>query len=138
MTSRLTSRRRPLTISDMRSWRRVIVCMLVLTAFSASAWASCFGDSEGPQPMACCHAGHEQCPMHDSAAACCPTVSTSQPQATVVKAATAVAPTLRVFATPVAHTPSPATSLRHREPHTSPPRAPRHSPPYIAFSTLLL
>jgi hypothetical protein len=122
----------------MRSWRRVIVAVLALTAFSASAWADCFSDSSEPQQMACCSGGHESCPMHDSTTGCCPTVSAGQPQATVVKAATAVAPALHVIAAIVAHVPTPAAAVRDTAHDASPPGAIFQPPAYIAFSGLLI
>ena len=121
----------------MRSWRRVIVAVLALTAFSSSAWADCFSGGSEPQQMACCSGGHESCPMPESTAACCPAVSTSQ-QATVVKAATVVAPALRVVAAAVAYVPAPATGLQETARDASPPGAIFQPPPYIAFSALLI
>jgi hypothetical protein len=76
--------------------------------------------------------------MHDSTAACCPTVASGQPQATIVKAGTIAAPALRVVATFIAHVQAPATPLRELPYDASPPGSSSQPPPYIAFSALLI
>jgi hypothetical protein len=124
----------------MRSSGRVVFALLALVAFSGSAWASCFGDAAvESQQMACCHAGHDQCPMHNTDSSCCTTsVARAQTQATLVKATGFPAPlsqTASFVADPVT-----VTSAPHHQftVCSSPPIAAVHAPPYITFSALLI
>jgi hypothetical protein len=123
----------------MRSSRTSIFAAIVVAVFLSSTWANCLGpDSSDMQQMACCAVGHERCPMHDSAAACCTAASAGQPQATMVKAAAVSAPTLRVVAAVAAYVPLGSTRQSHPAANSSPPDAFAQPPPYIAFSSLLI
>jgi hypothetical protein len=115
--------------------------MLVLVAFGASTWATCAeGALAAPtEQMACCQAGHDQCPMKGSAANCC---QQSGPQfqspATIAKAATPHTP---VF-TMLAWATFPVLSTVRQNQRASVDPTPRESqvrpPAYILFSTLLI
>src|ERR1700681_4835849 len=79
----------------MRSWQRGVLAALVLVAFCGSAWATCAEGAIASQTeqMACCKAGHDHCPMKDSASDCCKQSGPQfQSQATVVKAVPLQAP----------------------------------------------
>src|ERR1700681_2409897 len=74
----------------MRSWQRSVLAALVLVAFCGSAWATCAEGTIASQAeqMACCKAGHDDCPMKDSASDCCKRSGPQfQSQATIVKTA---------------------------------------------------
>ncbi len=89
--------------------------------------------------MACCGAGHDQCPMHHSGASTCCATSASQlqAQATLVKATTLCAPVLQAavfIASPVMVI---SSSSRQFSIDSSPP-ATVQLPAYIAFASLLI
>jgi hypothetical protein len=94
--------------------------------------------------MACCKAGHDHCPMHDSAADCCKENSSSpQPQWSVVaKATNSLNASVRLVlalvtpATPLSDAALLVQPVRAAAP--SPPLRPTGPPVYIAFSTLLI
>ena len=72
------------------STRPFTVCLAfaLVASLATLAVASCMADpsmSAGAQ-MACCKAGHDQCPMHGSAADCCKVDGQKQQQLTVAKA----------------------------------------------------
>ena len=129
-----------MTIRNMRSSRRVIFTLLALVAFSGSAWATCIGDDASEaQQMACCSAGHDQCPMHEAASPCCTTpVPQVQTQAPLVKAASPVTPLLRIVSFVVEPAVLMSSASRRLSPDSSPPSAALHAPPFIAFSALLI
>ena len=89
---RLTSKSARRTIVLMRSWQRGILAAIVLVAFCGSAWATCAEGAIASQTeqMACCKAGHDHCPMKDSASDCCKQSGPQyQSQATITKATSA-------------------------------------------------
>jgi hypothetical protein len=95
------------------------------------------------QQMACCKAGHDHCPMKDSAADCCKNSSSSpQPQWNVVAKADSLNAPDRVFlmcvslASPLFDAAVLVRSVRATA--ASPPLSPVGPPVYIAFSTLLI
>ena len=125
---------------------RAFASLLVVAGVLTSAWATCVeGATATPtEQMACCKAGHDHCPMHDSAADCCKENSSSpQPQSSVVaKAADSLNAPVRLFLALV----TPANPLSDAALLVQPVRAAAASPPlrltgppvYIAFSTLLI
>ena len=137
---RLTTIDRQPTIARMRSWRRSILALLLLTAVSGSAWASCVGDTASDMPqMACCAAGHEQCPMHDANTACCTVSVTPAPtQGTLVKVASISAPDARAIDFVLHSSNVPSGKLASQPFDSSPPARHIPPPPYIAFSSLLI
>jgi hypothetical protein len=126
----------------MRSWHRGVLAALVLVAFCGSAWATC---AEGAiasktEQMSCCMAGHEHCPMKDSASDCCQKSGPQvEHQATLVKATATPAP-VRIVLTWV--TVSAFALTLPAQPHvsldSSPPTSQVSPPVYILFSTLLI
>ena len=128
------------TIAEMRSWRRAILAVLVLTAFSGSAWANCTGDEPSDTSrMVCCAGGHDQCPMHDAKATCCKLSVTPAPsQATLAKITSVSAPDYRSIDFVVVVAVLESTNVgRHSAASSSPPNR-IQPPPYIAFSALLI
>jgi hypothetical protein len=129
----------------MVRWSRALASLLVVVAVMTSTLAACVegASANATEQMACCKAGHDHCPMHDSAADCCKENSSSpQPQWNGVgKTASLNAPD-RVFLMFV----SPANPLSDaallvkpvRAAAPSPPLRPVGPPVYIAFSTLLI
>ena len=72
------------------SSRPLTVCLALalVASLATSALATCLADpsmSVGAQ-MACCEAGHDQCPMRGSAADCCKIDSQKQQRLTAAKA----------------------------------------------------
>jgi hypothetical protein len=137
--TRLAHRRRMLT---MVRWSRALASLLVVVAVLTSTWATCVEGATAAvtQQMACCKAGHDDCPMKDSASDCC---KQSGPQVefqgTIVKASSVSAP----ISVPVQWLTVQALSLvapnRARVSyHASPPDLLDAPPPYIAFSGLLI
>jgi hypothetical protein len=126
----------------MRVWHRGVLSALVLVAFCASTWATCAEGAMTSQTeqMACCKAGHDQCPMKDSAAGCCQQSGPRfQSQATIATAAPTHAP-VRTMLTWVA---IPAlSSVAQIQPRvsfdSSPPDSRVRPPAFILFSTLLI
>jgi hypothetical protein len=124
---------------------RVIVSALVVAGIFSSALATCTAGAMAPEKaqMACCKAGHDHCPMHDSAADCCKTNSSSpQPQWSVVAKADSLNAPVRLFlalvtaANPLSD--AALLILPVRAAASSPPLRPVGPPVYIAFSTLLI
>jgi hypothetical protein len=122
--------------------RRVFASLLVVFGVLTSTWATCVEGATAPatQQMACCKAGHHQCPMKDSASDCCQkSGSQIESQGTVVKAASFSAsmpvPLARVTLADVA---SAAQIPRHVSYDSSPPGLLSAPPAYIAFSALLI
>jgi hypothetical protein len=126
----------------MRSRHRGVLAAVVLAAFCGSTWATCAEGALASQTeqMACCKAGHDHCPMTDSASDCCQKSGPQvQSQATVVKAAPLSTPvrgllawvTLPVFAS--------IAQPQLRVSYDASPSGVSLSPPaYIAFSALLI
>ena len=124
----------------MRSSSRIVFALLALAAFSGTTWATCVGAAAiESQQMACCAAGHDQCPMHKGASACCTTPAAQpQTQATLVKATALTAPLFQsallvVYPATVASSPRRQFATCY-----SPPVDAVHAPPYIAFAALLI
>ena len=140
--TKLTRRARRQTMLKMVRWSRALASLLVVVAVMTSTLAACVesASANATEQMACCEAGHDRCPMKDSAADCCKTSGPqSQSQATVVKAASlsvsmpvATAwPTLSVV-------PSAAQTPHHVSYDSSPPGLLLAPPAYFAFSGLLI
>jgi hypothetical protein len=125
----------------MRSWQRSVLAALVAVAFTASAWATC---AEGAmasrtEQMACCQAGHDDCPMKDSAANCCQQSGPQfQSRATIAKAATPDAPALTVLAWAALPALSTVPQIQHASFDPSPPDSRVRPPAYVLFSTFLI
>jgi hypothetical protein len=124
---------------------RVIISAFVVAGIFASGVATCTAGALAPEmaQMACCQAGHDDCPMHDSPVDCCKQNS-SPPQShwsVVAKADSLNAPD-RVFlmfvtaSNPVSDAALLVQPVRAATP--SPPLRPVGPPVYIAFSTLLI
>jgi hypothetical protein len=126
----------------MRSWRRGVLAALVLAAFCGSTWATCAEGAIASQTeqMACCKAGHDHCPMKDSAADCCKQSGPQvQSQATIVKAAPTPAPVRTALTWVTIAAPSSAAQIQPGVSFDSSPPDSRVRPPaYILFSTLLI
>jgi hypothetical protein len=124
-------------------WRRAFTSLLVVVGVLTSMWATCAEGATTPtQQMACCKAGHHDCPMQDSASDCC---KQSRPQVesqgTIVKAATfsAPSPTPVTLAWVVLPSAVSAAHTQRRVSYDSSPPGLRVAPPaYIAFSALLI
>ena len=126
----------------MVPWSRALASLLVVVAVMTSTLAACVegASANATEQMACCKAGHDHCPMKDSAADCCTQSGTqSQSQATIVKAA-ALSPSMPVaiaWAT-LAVVLSAAQPCRHVSGDSSPPGLLLAPPAYFAFSGLLI
>ena len=130
----------------MVRWSRALASLLVVVAVMTSTLAACVegASANATEQMACCKAGHDHCPMHDSAADCCKKNSSSpQPQSSVVaKAADSLNAPVRLFlalitpANPLSDAALPVQPVRAAA--ASPPLRPTGPPVYIAFSTLLI
>ena len=122
---------------------RALASLLVVAGVLTSAWATCVEGATTSEQMACCKAGHDNCPMHDSAADCCKTNSSSpQPQWNVVSKADSLKAPDRVFLMFVT-APNPLSDAALlvqpvRAAAPSPRLRPVGPPVYIAFSTLLI
>jgi hypothetical protein len=126
----------------MRSWHQGVLAALVVVAFCGSAWATCAEGAIASQTeqMACCKAGHDHCPMKDSASDCCKQSGPQfQSQATIVKAAPTHTPVRTVLAWATLPALSVATQIQSRVLFNSSPPDFRVRPPtYILFSILLI
>jgi hypothetical protein len=125
----------------MVRWSRA-ASLLVVFGMLTSMSATCVEGATAPatEQMACCKAGHHQCPMKDSASDCCKKSGPQiESQGTVVKAASFSAP----VPVPLVWVTLPALALADQTPrrvsYDSSPPGPLVAPPaYIAFSTLLI
>jgi hypothetical protein len=126
----------------MRSWQRGILAALLLVAFCGSAWATCAEGAIASQTeqMACCKAGHDHCPMKDSASDCCKQSGPQyQSQATVTKAASTHAPVRTVLTWATVPSLSFVAQIQPRILFdSSPPVSQIRPPAYVLFSTLLI
>jgi hypothetical protein len=126
----------------MIRWSRMCASLLVVFGVLTSAWATCAaGAMANPtEQMACCKAGHDHCPMKDSASDCCKKSGPQvELQGTVVKAASLSAPLPVVLTWAVPPAPTSAAHIQHRVSYdASPPDLLSAVPAYIAFSTLLI
>jgi hypothetical protein len=124
---------------------RALASLLLVAGVLTSAWATCVegATATATEQMACCKAGHDNCPMHDSAADCCKQNSSSpQSQWSVVTKADSLNAPDRVFLMFVT-APNPLSDAALlvqpvRAAAPSPPLRPVGPPVYIAFSTLLI
>jgi hypothetical protein len=126
----------------MVRWSRALASLLVVVAVMTSTLAACVegASANATEQMACCKAGHDHCPMKDSAADCCKQSGPqSQFQATVDKAASfsASMPVVLLWATP-SFVLSATQTPRHVSYDSSPPELLLAPPAYIAFSGLLI
>ena len=143
-TPGLTSTSVRRTIVGMRSWQRGILAALMVVAFCGSAWAACAEGAiaSATEQMACCKAGHDHCPMKDSASAsdCCKKSGTPvESQATIVTAVSVSAPmAVPVVWVTLPAAPSTAYTPSYVSRDSSPPGLLYAPPPYIAFSGLLI
>jgi hypothetical protein len=126
----------------MVRWSRALASLLVVVAVITSTLAACVegAGANATEQMACCKAGHDHCPMKDSAADCCRTSGPQNAsQATVVKAASLSAPMPVALAwETLSVVPSAVQTSRHVSYDSSPPGLLLTPPPYIAFSGLLI
>ena len=129
-------------MEGMVRWSRAFASVLVVCGVLTSTWTTCAQGAiaSRTEQMACCRAGHDDCPMTDSAADCCAKSGPQIPsQGTVVKVASFSAPALAllVWATlpPMALA---AQSHRRVSYVFSPPGLLVAPPAYIAFSSLLI
>jgi hypothetical protein len=126
----------------MVRWGRPLASLLVVVGILTSTWATCVEGATATltQQMVCCKAGHDHCPMKDSASDCC---KQSGPQVeskgTIVKAASVNAPMSvpMLWATVSALLLTAQTQSRVSY-HSSPPDLLDAPPAYIAFSGLLI
>jgi hypothetical protein len=129
-------------MQGMARSRRVLPSLLVVFGLLTSMWATCVEGATAPvtQQMACCKAGHHQCPMKDSASDCCQkSGSQIESQGTVVKAASFSAS----IPVPLVWVALSAAALAAQTPRrvtydSSPPGLLSAPPAYIAFSALLI
>jgi hypothetical protein len=126
----------------MVRWSRAFSSLLVVFGVLTSAWATCVesATSAPTEQMACCKAGHDHCPMKDSASDCCKKSGTQvESHGTIVTAVSVSAPMAVpvVWATPPA-TPSAVYTSSYVSHNSSPPGLLYAPPPYIAFSGLLI
>lgn len=121
---------------------RALASLLVVVGVLTSAWGTCVAGAmaTATEQMACCKAGHEHCPMKDSAADCCKNSGLQiESQGTILRAASLNAPATVVVAwvtlLPVG---SPDQIQRRMSYDASPPGLLLAPPAYIAFSGLLI
>jgi hypothetical protein len=126
----------------MVRWSRSLASMLVLVAFCGSTWATCAEGATATktQQMACCKAGHDHCPMKDSATDCCEKAGPQiESQGTIVKVASLSAPAPIVLTWVILPTPLSAGHTQRHISYDSSPLDLLYPPPaYIAFSGLLI
>jgi hypothetical protein len=130
------------TMQWMVRWRRASVSLLVVFGVLTSMWATCVEGATVPaiQQMACCKAGHHQCPMKGTASDCCQkSGSQIESQGAVVKTAAfgAAVPVPLAWVTLAAVVPV-AQAPRRVSYDSSPPGMLFAPPAYIAFSALLI
>jgi hypothetical protein len=127
----------------MVRWARALASLLVVVGILTSTWATCVEGATATvtQQMTCCKAGHDHCPMKDSASDCCKQSGQTQveSQGTIVKVTSVSAPNpvpmlwLTVQALSLTAPTGPRVSY-----HASPPDLLDAPPAYIAFSGLLI
>ena len=126
----------------MVRWSRALPSLLVVVAVMTSTLTACVegAGANATEQMACCKAGHDHCPMKDSASDCCKQSGPQvESQGTIVKATSVRAP----MSVPMLWLMVQALSLTARTPprvpyHASPPDLLDAPPAYIAFSGLLI
>ena len=125
----------------MVRWSRAPASLLVVIAVMTSTLATCVegAGANATEQMACCKAGHDHCPMQDSAADCCKQSGQSQSQATIVTTASLSGslPVAMAWAT-LSVVLSAAQTPRHVSYDSSPPGLLLAPPAYFAFSGLLI
>lgn len=120
---------------------RAFASLLVALGVLTSAWATC---AEGAvatptEQMACCKAGHHDCPMTGSASDCCKeSGSQVESQGTIVKAQSLDVPVPVPMVWATLTIASAAQSRNRLSYDASPPGLLIPPPAYIAFSTLLI
>jgi hypothetical protein len=126
----------------MLRWARPLVSLLVVVGILTSTWATCVEGATATvtEQMACCKAGHDHCPMHDSASDCCKQSGPQvESQGTIVKAASLNTPLfVPVLWATVAALLSTAQSQSRVSYDASPPDLLDAPPAYIAFSAFLI
>ena len=132
------------TMAGMVRLGRAFASVLVVFGVLTSTWATCVeGAAATPiQQMACCKAGHDHCPMKDSASDCCKKSGPQiESQATIAKAASlsAAAPVPVPLAWMILPAGVSTANVQGRVSyHSSPPGLVFAPPAYIAFSSLLI
>jgi hypothetical protein len=121
---------------------RALASLLVVVIVMTSTLAACVegASATATEQMACCKAGHDHCPMKDSAADCCKqSRPQSQSRATIVKIASlgASMPVATAWAT-LSVVLSADQTPRHVSYDSSPPGLLLTPPAYFAFSGLLI
>jgi hypothetical protein len=126
----------------MLRYSRAFASLVLVFGVLTSAWATCVEGATLPtEQMVCCQAGHEHCPMKDSASDCCrKSPSHVESQATIIKAASVSVPMpLSVPTVWVTLAIASVAQSQHRVSYDASPPGLRLSPPaYIAFSALLI
>jgi hypothetical protein len=129
-------------MQGMVRWGRAVGSLLVLVGVMTSSWATCLeaDTSSATQQMACCKAGHHDCPMKDSASDCCKTSAPHiESEGTVAKVAPLDSPVAVAMVWLLASVVSLALPLQREVAYHSPPPDFLHAPPaYLAFSGLLI
>src|SRR5438067_2178358 len=118
----------------MARWNRAVTCLLVAVGVVMSAWATCAEGAYAPaaQQMACCSAGHDRCPMKDSASDCCKQSGAPQSeQGSLGKASvTVTAPPVTTAWAIIPAVARPGTTAGHVSYDSSPPDLLHSPPPY--------
>ena len=129
-------------MQEMGRSSRAFASLLVAVGILTSAWVTCAegAAATATQQMACCKAGHDHCPMHDSASDCC-TKSGPQveSQGTIGRVGSLSAPVPVVLTWVILPAALSAVHVqRHVSYDSSPPDLLYLPPAYIAFSGLLI
>ena len=74
------------TMVTMVRQGRPLASLLVVVGILTSSWATCVEGATATvtQQMVCCKAGHDHCPMKDSASNCCKQSGQIEAQGTIV------------------------------------------------------
>ena len=120
---------------------RAFASLLLVFGMLTSAWATCVEGATTPtEQMVCCKAGHDHCPMKDSASDCCKKApSHVESQATIIKAASVSAPVAIPMIWVTLAIAAQDQIVHDRVSYDASPPGLLVSPPaYIAFSALLI
>ena len=127
---------------EMVRWSRALASLLVVVAVLTSTWATCVEGATATvtQQMACCKAGHDHCPMKDSASDCCKQSGPQvESQGTIAKAPSVSAPmSVPMLWLTVQALSLPAPTRPRVSYYASPPDLLDAPPAYVAFSGLLI
>ena len=137
--TRLTRENSGTTMTAMvRRWRMFLGVLAMVGVFT-SGFAACVNAADDAMQMACCKAGHDHCPMKDSASDCCKLSGQPESQATIVKAKSIRAP-VSVLLTSALLPAAAIADVQHGRGsyESSPPRVSNGPPSSIAFSVLLI